>query len=535
MNNTWLVLLPAILVLIVTFITKKLNYALIIGIITAACIARDFSFIPAGKLIISRLYNQFFDLDNIYLYLFLLILGIIIALLEYSGGANAFAHLLTNRLRSKRMTETSSLLLSGSLFIDDYLSCLVTGFVMRPLTDQFRIPRTKLAYLIHSFSGPIVILAPISSWVALITSQLDKAGVSPLTHPATKILTDPFYVYLNSIPFIFYSLILIASVIFIVRAKISYGPMHSDELIAQQTGNLFGGKKAISHAQDNELAKKSGSAIDLILPICILIITFIIGILYSGGYYLFGGSYSFLIAIQKNTQTSLALLIASLITITVSLIRLFYKKVVSYHELSKVSWTGINLMQSSVIMVFLASTFGLMLREDLQTGFYLAHTFLNSLHLFLLPFIFYLVSIFVSLITGSAWGTIALMVPIAIQILTTLIISESSFALTPALQNMLFPTLGAIFSGAVCGNHISPLSETTIMSSNSAGCYPLDHANTQFWYALPAILCAGFSFLLAGLLLSSSCILNALLSFTGGLIPCILIVCACNKWWKKTN
>ena len=160
----------------------------------AAAIATNFAITNALTLTAQRLYHQATDLDSIYLFIFLLTLGIIIALLEYSGGATAFAHLLTNRLGSKKMVETASFMLSSTLFIDDYLSCLVTGFVMRPITDRFAIPRTKLAYLIHSLSGPVVILAPISSWVALITSSLDKAGVNPIVLASTKIIADPFYI-----------------------------------------------------------------------------------------------------------------------------------------------------------------------------------------------------------------------------------------------------------------------------------------------------------------------------------------------------
>jgi tetracycline resistance efflux pump len=539
MINTWLVLLPACIVLFIAFLFKKLNYALFLGIISAVLIASNFALKNSLLLLINRFYSQITDFDNLYLYLFLIILGFIIALLEYSGGATAFAHLLTKHLRSKRATESASLLLSTSLFIDDYLSCLVTGFVMRPITDQFKIPRTKLAFLIHSFSAPLVILAPISSWVALITSSLDKAGVSPFDGPRTKILADPFYIYLKSIPFIFYSLLIIASVWFIVRLKISFGPMHHDELIAKETDNLFGGKKPIGHITDH-LQEKKGSALDLILPIGILIISFIIGIAWSGGYYLFGGPYSFLQAIQHNTQTSLILFISVSISFIVSSIRALKNNTIKKNAFKKIIRYGVQLMYPSIIMVFLASTFGIILREDLQTGAYLANTFLHSVHIFLLPLIFYAISIVVALLTGSAWGTIALMVPIAIQMLGVLQLATAFMnplatdaALTETLYILLFPCLGAIFSGAVCGNHVSPIAETTIMSSNSAGCYPLDHAYTQFWYALPAIICTALSFLISGLLLSYSPIFNVIASLSIGIVFCLLILYICNKIFKK--
>lgn len=531
--HSWVVLVPAMILLLVTFITKRLNLALIAGIISAALIATNFAIMKTAILLAKRFYYQLTDIENIYLYIFLLTLGIIIALLEYSGGATAFARLLTTRLKSKKMVETSSLLLSSTLFIDDYLSCLVSGFVMRPLTDKFSIPRTKLAYLIHSLSGPLVILAPISSWVALITSSLDKAGVSPAAIASTKIVADPFYVYLQSIPFIFYSLLTIATAWFIVRAKISYGPMHTEEQIAQETGNLFGGHAPIAATTHDEI-RKPGHALDLVLPIFILIATFIIGIAFSGGYYLFGGTNSFLQAVQKNTQTPLILCIAGLVTLAISLLRILIKKTIAWNELPHVVKSGLNLMQSSIMMVFLASTFGIMIRQDLHVGTYLASTFLHAIHLFLLPLIFYVISIIVALITGSAWGTIALMVPICVQMLVTLLSPEMALlTLTAPIQAILFPTLGAIFSGAVCGNHISPIAETTIMSSNSAGCYPVAHAYTQFWYALPAVVCAGISFLAAGLLQNYGLLANAGISLAIGLACCISIVFICNKVRNK--
>jgi len=270
------------------------------------------------------------------------------------------------------------------------------------------------------------------------------------------------------------------------------------------------------------------------MPILLLITCFIVGIAWFGGYYVFGGPNSFLQAVQKNTQTPLILCIASLITLAVSTIRILSKKTISGNKFPEVVKSGINLMQSSVVMVFLSSTFGIMLREDLQVGAYLATTFLHAIHFFLLPLVFYIISIVVALITGSAWGTIALMIPICIQMLVTLLNPDAaSLELSVSMQTILFPTLGAIFSGAVCGNHISPIAETTIMSSNSAGCYPVAHTYTQFWYALPAVFCAGISFIVAGLLQNYSLLANAGISFMIGAACSISIAYACNRFFRK--
>ena len=273
-----------------------------------------------------------------------------------------------------------------------------------------------------------------------------------------------------------------------------------------------------------------GSLWGLVVPILVLISSFIVGILWAGGFWLLGGSYSFLEALQRNNQTSLMLLIASLITLAVAFY-VYYRTNgdISKKQLSKIIFEGYSVMKSSIVMVFLASTMGIMLREDLQTGAYLAQVLYGILSIALLPLLFYLISIFTSLITGSAWGTIALLVPIAVQMTTSLLAVPLPTTMESAA--ILIPVLGALFSGAVCGNHISPIAETTIMSASAAGCYPLDHAITQFWYALPAIICAGISFALIGFLPWAP-IVNFAVALTVGIALCMLSISAANRWFK---
>ena len=540
---SWFVLLPPVAVLLVSLITKRLNPSLIVGLISAGLIATQFSLLGTINLLSQRIVSQLTDPDNLYLYSFLIILGIIISLFEYTGAATAFAHRLTTRLRSGRSSQFAAMTLSSTLFIDDYLSCLTTGYVMRPIMDRFNQPRVKLAYLIHSLSGPLVILAPISSWIALISSQLEKAGISPDPTGSSRIFADPFYVYLQSLPYIFYSIILIISVWFIVRRQISFGPMHEHEVIAAQTGNLFGGKEPLQTCSINVESQK-GSMWDLIVPLLVLIISFVSGILWAGGYYLFGGNHSFLEALQKNNQTALALFVASIITLAVASSIAFARKRVTLAAFKPITFNGITMMKTSVIMVFLASTLGVMLKTDLQTGNYLAQILLGTLSIALLPLLFYIISIITALITGSAWGTIALLIPIAVQLVVSLLDAQilTTFLEIPlpepiagARLEMLFPVLGAIFSGAVCGNHISPIAETTIMSANSAGCYPIDHSITQFWYALPAIIAAGISFLLVGLSWRYLGSAHVVICMGIGIFLCLASLMIANRLWKRKH
>lgn len=520
---SWLVLLPPIIVFFLALYTQQLAFSLLIGIAAAACISTTFNPVETAKLILNYLYSQATDIDNIYTYTFLICIGSLIILLGETGGANAFAQIFTQRLKSKKAAESSTFALSCMLFLDDYLSNLTVGHIMRPLTDSFLIPRAKLAFLVHSMTGPLVILAPISSWGAMIVSQLENAGISNTVTTETKILTDPLYIYIKSIPFIFYSLFLIASVFFIIRKRISFGIMHTHEQIADYQKNLFGGKEPLSEA--NFSNHYHGTLSDFLVPLITLISTVIGGIAYSGGYYLFGGSATFMEAIRNNQQPFFVLATAGIITIIITTLYALLRKRILISTLPLTIQRGTLLMLSPIIMVFLASTLGLMLKNDLHTGQYLAHLLIDSIPLYLLPCMFYASSLIITMATGSAWGTIALMLPIAIPMITSL--SGVSLPANPDDLYILYPVLGAIFSGAVCGDHVSPISETTIMAASSSGSYIVDHVHTQFSYALPAVLSSFISFLIAGIL--NHYTQSVIISIITGITLCFAILYFLNK------
>ena len=231
-------------------------------------------------------------------------LGIIVTLLEQSGGAAAYAQAIRNRIRSKRNVEQASLLLSLSLFIDDYFSSLTVGTIMRPLTDQFSVPRAKLAFLVDSLAAPIAILVPVSSWVAVIIGQLQKAGVSKELAESTTIIGDPFAVYLHTIPFIAYSFVLMISAALIVHYRISFGPMYTHEKIAAETGNMFGGKQPphrIHRSEKSNLTKRS--LLDFIIPIFSFLSGVFVCMIWSGGAWVCGGSHSIMAALRASNSS----------------------------------------------------------------------------------------------------------------------------------------------------------------------------------------------------------------------------------------
>jgi Na+/H+ antiporter NhaC len=418
------------------------------------------------------------------------------------------------------------------LFIDDYLSNLTVGTVMRPLTDHVGIPRSKLAFLVHSLSGPLVILVPVSSWVAMITSNLHYSGVGQEARKSVKIFANPFFIYLNSIPFIFYSLILIASIWFIIHYHISYGPMRKHEHIAATTGNLLGGKPSpittlpVDHHTE-------GTLFDLIFPLATLIFGVIAGILYRGNCYIFGGTNSIIEALQQNNNPFAVLFFAGLGSLIISFASALMRKRITITLVPTLIKEGFNLMIQAIIMITLASVLGALLKDDLHTGDYLARTLLHSMSITMLPFAFFMVALVTAVMTGTSWGTIALLLPIAIPMLIAT--TALPLPLDPADIPFLFPVIGAIFSGAVCGDHVSPISETTIMAATSTTSYPLDHAYTQIFYALPTIICTGISFLVSGQLTHYSLSTNALISFSVGLILCLALLTGIHLFYKKNR
>ncbi len=516
MLNSWLTLLPPAFVILGAIITQRIHPALLLGIASAAFIATSGNFMLAGQLGFNALFQTATDIDNIYLYAFLIAIGTLVSLFAATGAATSFAHAVTQRIRSARQAQYSSMIVSCLLFIDDYLSILTAGYVMGPLTDRFQIARQKLAFLVHSLAGPIVILAPVSSWVATIVMYLDQVGVTTESQATIRIAVDPFFIYLKTIPFIFYSFLIILSVWFIIKKNISYGPMRSYE---QEALHI-----PLPSMPENAPAYTS----NLLFPLGVLVVGIIIGLPLAGGYWLFGGSHGFIEALKYNKHPFLVMFIAALLAVAVGFARCYQRGLVTLQQLPGIVYKGYILMISAIMMVYLASAFSGMLANQVGTGQYLASLFIGSVPLWLLPTMFFIVSLICTIATGSAWGNFALMIPIAVPMITTL--SGLPMPIDPHSLPLLLPVLGAIFSGSVCGDHISPLSETTIMAATSTGTKPLMHSYTQLPYATPAIISCIIGFILVGLLAPISIALSLLISLSVSSISCLTLL-----WWWNTK
>ncbi len=522
MQDSWIVLLPPLVVLCLAFITKRIILSLFVGIVLASAIKADFIILPTIAVIKNAFMNQLINWDNIYIFSFLIAIGIIISLVTLIGGTQAYARLIKKKIKTARGAESASIVLSLLLLFDDFFSSITVGSIMRPLTEHFSIPRAKLAFLIDSMAAPLVVIMPISSWIATMTMQLAKGGVSATMQPGTLIMSEPYSLYLKIIPFIFYSFILIASVIFIVQFRISYGPMKKHELECY--------KENISNAPINLAVTKKGSILDFLIPMGLLLGTIFVAILYAGNYHLFGGNNSFVMALQQ-TNIFLALFMGSTISLIISLVFFLVTQKVSINKIPLLVKEGFLLMYSSVTILFFSWAFSNLLLVDLHSGDYLAQLLSGNIPLFLLPALFFIVSAVTSIGIGSSWGTIAIMVPLAIPLLVHLM--NIQVPAMPLDVPLLFPTLGAIFAGAVAGDHISPLSSTTVMSAMSSGTPLAHHVQTQIPYALPSIISSIIAYIIAGLLVQKSIVLSAILSLTVGIIICFIFLLVLNNWYKK--
>lgn len=516
-------LLPPFVVLCIGIITHRVNTALIVGLVLAALCATGGAIVNALSLLGHRLWqtsdlgslaqwNTVTDGQTLLVFLFLINLGILVALLSVTGCARAYAATISQKLHSARDVEQASLLLSMALFIDDYFSTLTTGTLMRPLADRFKVPPVKLAFLVDSMAAPVAILIPLSSWVAVIVGQLQRAGITESVTVDTVIVGDPFVTYLSFIPYVLYSFVLMASAWFIVRRRISFGPMREHELrmIIQETPTKQEETIEISTAVAPTL-------FDFIAPIALFMIVVVIGMLMSGGYSIIGQSCG-LIQALRNAKASIALAGSSTVSLAITMLFLLWRRLLKITQIPAAIKEGVVMMTPAMIVLFLCWTFGIMLTTDLNTGSYLAGLFSDTVPLWTLPCLFFVVSSIISFALGSSWGTLGIVIPIAVPMILRML----DLAAPVSIESvpLLIPILGAIVSGAVLGDHVSPLSDTTIMSSASSGSVHIEHVYTQFFYVAPVFVATATAFLALGIFPALSWLASSLI---GAGISCTLL------------
>lgn len=471
-------LLPPVIAIALALITKEVYSSLFVGIVAGAglyangnveLLLNTLLFQKEGGMI-----TKLSDSWNVGILVFLVILGIMVALMNKVGGSAAFGQWASRNIKSRVGAQLSTIMLGVLIFVDDYFNCLTVGSVMRPVTDRHFVSRAKLAYLIDATAAPVCIIAPVSSWAAAVTSSVPKG---------TDI--NGFAMFLSTIPFNFYALTTIVMMILITTMNFDFGLMKVHEDNAKN-GDLFSTAARPYGGVDDEIKDPKGDVLDLVCPVAILIVCSIIGMIYTGGYF---GEASFVDAFA-DADASKGLVLGSIVTFLLVFVFYMTRGVVTFEEFTSCIPEGFKAMVAPITILTLAWTLSGM-TGLLGAKFYVQNLVAGSasaLNMFL-PVIIFGVAIFLAFSTGTSWGTFAILIPIVCNVFAT-----------PETQQMLTISIAACLSGAVCGDHCSPISDTTIMASAGAHSDHVNHVSTQLPYALTAAAVSACGYLVAGIL-----------------------------------
>ena len=472
MFSTFWALIPPIVAIALALITKEVYSSLFVGVVLGGLMASNFSFAGTVDAVVNDgLIASVADSAGIFV--FLVILGIIVALVNRAGGSQAFGRWASAHIRTKIGAALATFLLGVLIFIDDYFNCLTVGSVMRPLTDEKKISRVKLAYLIDATAAPVCMIAPISSWAAAVSGCVESETYSGLQ------------LFVKAIPFNFYSLLTFVFIITISIMGFDYGKMAGFEIRAQ-SGDIVGNTEDIASNDEKPLTDR-GRVIDLVLPVVILIVTCVLGLLYVGGF--FGGDYAGdFIGAFGNTDAYVGLPWGGIIALIIIVAYMLLRRVLSFKEAMQCVPQGFIAMVPPILILTLATSLknmtGLLGAKYFVAG--VMEQAAAGLFAFL-PAVIFLVACALSFATGTSWGTFGILIPIVTNIF-------------PETSPLLFVGVSACLAGAVCGDHCSPISDTTIMSSAGAQCNHVDHVATQLPYALTVAALSFVCFIIAGFL-----------------------------------
>ena len=465
--GTWWSLVPPLLAIVLALVTKEVYSSLFIGVAMGALLYTGFH--PWNAFV------AFFDIMknsmNLNILIFDVLLGMIIVLMSKSGGSAAYGKWAGTKIKSKKSAMLATTGLGVLIFVDDYFNCLTVGSVMRPVTDRFKVSRAKLAYIIDATAAPVCIIAPISSWAAAVNSYVpEDAGISG------------FQLFLRTIPYNLYAILTLLMVFTIILTGLDFGLMKKHEKNAAN-GDLFtSGGEEFDQVKEEEISS-NGKVIDLVLPVLVLIGTAIGAMIYTG----FLGGATDVVTAFAGCDAETSLIFATLITVMFMLALYLPRKVITFKGFMDSFVEGFKMMIPAIgILIFAWSLKGM--GDALEIASFVENLVgSNASASVLLPAILFLVAIFLSFSTGTSWGTFAILVPIAI-------------AMFPGTDNMqmMIIAVAAVLSGAVCGDHVSPISDTTVMSSAGAQSNHINHVTTQMQYAVVVAVVSAIGYVIAG-------------------------------------
>ena len=470
-SSIW-ALLPPVVAIALALITKEVYSSLFIGILVGAIlygggnvertIMHTFGDDKGG--FVSVLTDSY----NVGILIFLVILGTIVAMMNKAGGSAAFGKWASTHIKSRVGAQLATILLGVLIFIDDYFNCLTVGSVMRPVTDEHKVSRAKLAYLIDATAAPVCIIAPISSWAAAVSGFVKGE--------------DGLALFVRAIPYNFYAILTIVMMVAMVLLKVEFGSMAKHEKNAMN-GDLFSMGDRTQNIQEDEKGSEKGKVIDLIIPIVCLVICCVIGMVYTGG--IFKGV-DFITAFS-NSDASVGLAIGSFFGLVITIILYMIRRVLQFKKCMDCLVDGFRAMVPAILILTMAWTLKSM-TDSLGAKEFVAASMKSVAGDFmsLLPAIIFLVACFLAFATGTSWGTFGILIPIVVAVF-----ENSNYEL-------MIISISACMAGAVCGDHCSPISDTTIMASAGAECDHVNHVSTQLPYAMVAATVSFVAFFIAG-------------------------------------
>lgn len=472
-------LFPPVIAIGLALITKEVYSSLFVGILSGGIIyaaASGTGFEGTFKAVVQDgLITNLSNAYNVGILVFLVVLGIIVVLMNKAGGSRAYGEWAAAHIKGRRGAALSTFFLGVLIFVDDYFNCLTVGSVMRPITDKHSISRSKLAYLIDSTAAPICIIAPISSWAAAVSGTVE--GVNGIS------------LFINTIPYNLYAFLTILMVIFISVSDTDYGPMKIHEDNAKN-GDIFTTKNN-TYEQDAQPVIERGRVIDLILPVAVLIVFCVVGMIYTGGF--FSGT-DFVTAFA-NCDAAYGLSLGSISALIVIIAYYMLRRVLKFNECMDSIAAGFKQMVPAILILTFAWTLKTM-TNHLEAGAFVSGVVQSATALsVLLPVILFVVAIGLAFATGTSWGTFGILIPIVTSVFDAELANVSQ---TGEIPSMVIICISACLAGAVCGDHCSPISDTTIMASTGAQCDHVNHVSTQLPYALTVAAVCVVGYLLSG-------------------------------------
>lgn len=463
-------LVPPLVAIVLALITKEVYSSLFIGILVGGLFYSGFSF--EGTVL--HIYNEgligvLTDSYNMGILVFLVILGAMVCLMNRAGGSAAFGAWSSKHIKSRVGAQLATIALGVLIFIDDYFNCLTVGSVMRPVTDKHNVSRAKLSYLIDATAAPVCIIAPISSWAAAVASCVEG--------------DNGFELFIKAIPYNFYALLTILMMIVLVVMKVDYGPMKKHEANALN-GDIYTTEDRPYENASSEYTNAKGKVIDLVIPIVSLIVCCVIGMIYTGGF--FSGT-DFITAFS-NCDASVGLALGSFFALIITMALYLVRRVMTFSDCMGCIPDGFKAMVPAILILIFAWTLKAM-TDSLGAAPFVegaVKQFAGDLMAFL-PAIIFVIGCFLAFATGTSWGTFAILIPIVVAVF-----EESN-------PELMIIGISACMAGAVCGDHCSPISDTTIMASAGAQCNHVNHVSTQLPYAITVAAVSFVTYIVAGL------------------------------------